>query len=139
VVGIFVRGRIRDMPRFSIKAVLRGITAASIGFAMLAITFRGATPPASQDNSIGHAFLVAFGGALAGYGLAFPFSWPPHQMIFAMIGMFAAQSWQTGNVVGLVFFVGIMVLFSSVRAIASRKTKPEGQKNNSPSEQSKSP
>jgi hypothetical protein len=124
------------MPRFSLKDILLGITAASIGFGMLAVAFHGGVPAASEKISVGQAFLVAFGGALAGYGLAFPFKWPPHQMISAMVGMFAAQAWQTGSSFGLIFYVCVMALFGGVGAIRKLRAKREGEHNSPPSARS---
>lgn len=120
------------MARFSLKDVLRGLTATSIGFAMLSIAFRKANPSASEEISLGQAFLVAFGGTLVGYGLAFPFKWPPHQMTFAMIGMFAAQAWQSGSRFGLIVFVCIMALVDGFRALRSFTAKRDSAKGNSP-------
>ena len=63
------------------------------------------------------ALLVACGGALVGYGFAFPFKWPPHQMILGMIGMFAVQAWQSGSSFGLIFYICVTALFGGLRAI----------------------
>ncbi len=120
------------MPRFSLKAMLLGITAASIGFGMLAVAFHGGVPPASESISVGHAFLVAFGGALAGCGLAIPFVWPPHLVVLAMVGMFAAQGWETGSGFGLIFYVCVMALVGGVRAIQNRGAKRNGEQNSPP-------
>ena len=60
---------------------------------MLAAAFNGAVLPTSDEPSLTRAFLIAFGGIFIGYGLAFSLKYPPHQMIFAFVGMFAAQAW----------------------------------------------
>jgi hypothetical protein len=115
------------MPRFSLKAMLLGITAASIGFGMLAVAFHGGVPPASERISLGHAFLVAFGGSLVGYGLAFPLRWPPHQMVLAAIGMFAAQGWESGSSFGLIFYVCVLAFVSCARAIQNLRAKRDDE------------
>jgi hypothetical protein len=99
------------MPRFSTKDALRGVTLASIGFGMLSAGFK------SQPDWWAHAFLVAFGGMFVGYGFAFPFKYPPHQMILAMGGMFAAESWEPGGSIGLVVYIGLTVLVACVRLV----------------------
>ena len=96
--------RMASMPRFSLKDILRGITLASIGFGILAVAFHHPFLPTSKGQMLAQAFLVGFGGMLVGYGFAFPFKYPPHQMILAMVGMFAAESWQTGSWVGLLVY-----------------------------------
>jgi hypothetical protein len=111
------------MPRFSLKDVLIGVTAASIGFAMLAIAFHQPTRLPDQPISPGEAFLVAFGGVLAGFGLSFPIKWPPNRMICSMVGMFAAQAWQSGSSVGVITYVGLMALFAGIRAIRILRAK----------------
>jgi hypothetical protein len=119
------------MPRFSLKDILRGITLASIGFGMLAVAFNGRILPTSKEHMLVQAFLVAFGGMLVGYGLAFPFKYPPHQMILAMIGMFAAQAWQSGSSFGLLVYISLMALLGCVRAIQNLRAKRGGDQNNS--------
>jgi hypothetical protein len=105
------------MPRFTIKDILRGITFASLGCGMLAIAFQHTFQPATKMSNLTQAFLVAFGGLFIGYGLAFPLKWPPYQMVMAMLGMFAAQGWQAGNIVGLIAFMGTMALLLLPRLI----------------------
>jgi hypothetical protein len=98
------------MPRFSLKDILRGITLAALGFGMLAAAFNGVILPTSNEPSLARAFLVAFGGIFIGYGLAFPLKYPPYQMILAMVGMFAAQAWESGSSVGLFVYIGLLVV-----------------------------
>ena len=99
------------MPRFSTKDILRGITLASIGFGMLAVGFN------RQPEGWAKDFLIAFGGMFVGYGFAFPFKHPPHQMILAMGGMFAANSWHLGSRFGLIVYVGLTALVACVHLI----------------------
>ena len=120
------------MPRFSVKDILRGMTLASIGFGMLAVAFNAQIPPTSKGPMWVQAFLVAFGGMLVGYGLAFPFKWPPHQMILAMVGMFAAEAWQSGSSVGLIFYVCMTALLGGVRALHNFRSKRRADQNKSP-------
>jgi hypothetical protein len=120
------------MPRFSLKDVLRGMTLASIGFGMLGVAFNGQILPTSKGAMFVEAFLVAFGGMLVGYGFAFPFKWPPHQMGLGGIGMFAAQSWQSGSSFGLIFYVCITALLGGVHAIQNLRTKRGANQNSSP-------
>jgi hypothetical protein len=79
------------------------------------------------------AFLVAFGGTFVGYGLAFPFKYPPHRMMLAGIGMFAAQAWQSGSSFGLLVYISLMALLGCVRAIQKVRAKRGSDENNSPS------
>ena len=121
------------MPRFSLKDILRGITLASIGFGMLAVAFNGRILPTSRQHMFAQAFLVAFGGMFVGCGFAFPIKYPPHQMIFAMIGMFAAQAWESGSSFGLLVYISLMALPGCVRAIQNVFVKRKRDENNSPS------
>jgi hypothetical protein len=121
------------MPRFSLKDILRGITLASIGFGMLAVAFTTEHPPTSKGSMWVQEFLVTFGGMLVGYGFAFPFKWPPHQYILAMMGMFAATSWQSGSSFGLIVYVGLSALLCSTWAIANRRAKRKINQDNPPS------
>jgi hypothetical protein len=123
------------MPRFSLKDILRGITLASIGFGMLAVAFNSRVLAASKQQMLVQAFLVAFGGMLVGYGFAFPVKYPPHQMMLAMIGMFAAEAWQSGSSFGLLVYISLMALLGSVRAIQNLRAKRGDDQNNSPSGQ----
>jgi|SRR4051812_8860670 hypothetical protein len=118
-----IHGTMGTMPRFSLKDILRGITLASIGVGMLAVVFNEQSLPTSKQFLLLQALLVGFGGMLVGYGLAFPFKYPPHQMMFAMTGMFAAQGWQSGSSVGLVVYVSLTALLGSARAIQNFRTK----------------
>lgn len=93
------------MTRFSLKDVLRGITLAAIGFGMLAAASNGILLPVSDEPSLARAFLIAFGGMMLGYGFAFWIKWPPSQMICAMMGLFAAQAWDSESGVGLMVYV----------------------------------
>jgi hypothetical protein len=111
------------MVRFGLKDVLRGMTLAALGFGMLAIAFNGAAQPTSKEISLTNAFLVAVGGMLVGYGLAFPFKWPPHQMVLALTGMFAAQAWQSGSIVGLLVYVGLLPLLGLHYLIQNLRVK----------------
>jgi hypothetical protein len=111
------------MPRFSLKDILRGITLASIGFGMLAIAFRGDVQPAPGALPWWQVSLAAFGGMLVGYGLAFPFKYPPHQMIVAMLGMLAAMAWQSGNIFGFLAYAVMMAFITGGRMIQSRAAK----------------
>jgi hypothetical protein len=120
------------MPQFSLKDILRGFTLASIGLGMLAVALNGRILPTSKEFMLVQAFLVAFGGMLVGYGLAFPFKYPPHQMMLAMIGMFAATSWQSGSSVGLLVYVCLMAFLGCVRMIQKFSAKREVCENNSP-------
>jgi hypothetical protein len=113
------------MLRFGLKDMLRGMTLAAIGFGMLAIAFDGSFQTQSTDPSTGDAVLVAFGGMLVGYGFAFPIKWPPYQMVFGMIGTFAAQAWQSGNSFGLLFYVALMGSFGLCRAVLNLRAKRE--------------
>lgn len=108
------------------------MTLASIGFGMLAIAFNSQIPPTSKGPMFVQASLVAFGGMLVGYGFAFPFKWPPHQMILAMTGMFAAESWQSGSSFGLIFYVGLTALLGGVRALHNFRAKRRADQNSSP-------
>ena len=128
-----MRGRMGGMLRFSLKDILRGITLASIGFGMLAIAFNVRLIPASKELMWSRAFLVAFGGMLVGYGFAFPFKYPPHQYIFAMMGMFAATSWQSGSSFGLLVYAGLSALLCCTWAIANLRAKRKVNQNNPPS------
>jgi hypothetical protein len=98
------------MLRFSLKDILRGTTLIAIGCGMLAIANHRATVPGAKEVSLAQAFLVAFGGMLTGYGVAFPIKYPPYQMICAMLGMFAAQAWQSGSRFGLIVYIGLLTL-----------------------------
>jgi hypothetical protein len=98
------------MLRFSLKDILRGLTLTSIGFGLLAAAFHGMVP-ASQQASLVQALLVALGGMLIGYGLAFPTKYPPYQMMAAFVGMFAAEAWQSGNAFGILVYLGLTALF----------------------------
>ena len=109
------------MLRYSLKDVLRGVTLAAIGLGMLVIAFTKLNQPSTNELKMLQAFLVAFGGAFVGYGFAFPIKWPPHQMVMGMIGMFAAQGWQSGSAVGLIFYVVLMTIAGVVRFAAGRR------------------
>src|SRR5689334_11948745 len=98
------------MLRFSLKDILRGTTLIAIGCGMLAIANHRAGLAAVKEVSLGQAFLVAFGGMFIGYGVAFPIKYPPYQMICAMIGMFAAQAWESGRPFGLIVFIGLLAV-----------------------------
>lgn len=119
------------MLRFSLKDILRGTTLIAIGCGMLAIASHGAVLASAEANSLPHAFLVAFGGLLIGYGVAFPLKWPPHQMISGLIGMIAAQAWQTGSRIGLIVFVGLLAvanfppLVSKIISKMNRSNEPD--------------
>jgi hypothetical protein len=132
MAAFFLRDRIAAMPRFSLKDVLRGMTLASIGFGMLAVAFNAQIPPTSKGQMFVQAFLVAFGGMLVGYGFAFPFKWPPHQMMLGMIGMFAAEAWQSGSSLGLIFYVCMTALLGGVHAIHHIRVKRGPSQNSSP-------
>jgi len=106
--------------------MLRGLTLAAIGFGMLAIVFNRSAPPDSKELKLLDAFLVAFGGMFVGYGFAFPIKWPPHQMVMAMIGMFAAQAWQSGHSFGLIIYVGLQAVLVIVYFVRSRADKRGG-------------
>lgn len=108
------------MPRFSVKDMLRGLTLAAVGFGMLAIVFNRSTPPESKELKLLDAFLVGFGGMFVGYGFAFPFKWPPHQMAMAGIGMFAAQAWQSGHSFGLILYIGLQAVLVIVYLVKNR-------------------
>jgi hypothetical protein len=112
------------MFRFSLKDILRGLTLASIGLGMLAFAFREQTPPTAKEVKLLQTLLCAFGGMLVGYGLAFPFKWPPHQQMLAMTGMFAAMSWKSGRITGLVVYVGLTAALACVTAIRCYRTRP---------------
>jgi hypothetical protein len=116
------------MLRFGLKDMLRGMTLAAIGFGMLAVAFHRTTPAIPKEISLSNAFLVAFGGTLVGYGFAFPFKWPPHQMLLAMLGMFAAQAWQTGNSFGLLLYLGLLPLFCVHNWIRYRRAEKDSTK-----------
>jgi hypothetical protein len=105
------------MPHFSLKALLRGMTWASLGFGMLALAFNRTVPPTTKESMLLQAFLVAFGGMLVGFGLSFPFRFPPHRYVLSMVGMFAAQSWQSGSAFGLLIYIGLTLLLALVHAI----------------------
>jgi hypothetical protein len=105
---------IGSMARFSLKDVLRGITLAAIGFGMLAAASNGVVLPVSNEPSLARAFLIACGGMMLGYGFAFWIKWPPYQMICAMIGMFAAQAWDSGNSIGLLAYIAAMALMGII-------------------------
>lgn len=125
---------IKSMPRFSLKDILRGMTLASIGCAMLAIALRGYTWPTTQGWLLLRGFLIAFGGTFVGYGLAFPIKYPPHQMMFGMIGMFAATAWDSGSSVGLLVYLGAITIMGGARLIANRRAKPDAAPPDTPTQ-----
>jgi hypothetical protein len=90
---------------------LRGITVAAFGFGMIAIVLNGTLQPPSRPTTL-QTFLVTLGGVFIGYGFAFPFKWPPHRMVLAMTGMFAAQAWLTGTSFGLFVYVGLTAIMA---------------------------
>jgi hypothetical protein len=94
---------------------------------MLAAAFHDGIHPATERITFAHAFLVAWGGAFVGYGFAFPLKYPPHQMILGMVGMFAAQAWESGNSVGLLIYVGLTVLFFGIAKLGSARSKAGGK------------
>ena len=97
------------MPRYSLKSALVGLTVAAIGFGMLGIAFQRGAPGVVREVSFGHAMTVAIGGAFVGLGLSFPVRWPVYRVMIApMVGMFAAQAWESGNWVGLIVYVGLL-------------------------------
>jgi len=116
------------MLKFSLKDVFRGMTLASIGFGMLAVAFHGVAQPAPPGPMLLHEFLVGFGGVFVGYGFAFPVKYPPHQMIMALLGMFAAQAWESGSFFGPVVFVALLLLNGGLsmlgRGLTQRPAKP---------------
>src|SRR5687767_3550445 len=116
------------MLRYSLKDILRGITLASLGFGMPAIAWNSTIGAASRELMLVQTFLVAFGGMLVGYGLAFPFKWPPHQYVLAMMGMFAAQAWQSGSGVGLLVYVGLLPLLGLWSRAEGRKRVEGGER-----------
>jgi len=116
------------MLRFGLKDMLRGMTLATVGFGMLAIARNETFQVEPKAVSLFDAFLVAFGGMLIGYGLAFPFKWPPHQMVLAMCGMFAAQAWQTGSSVGLLAYLCLLPLLGLFSWMQHLKPKPDNPK-----------
>lgn len=114
------------MLKFSLRDVFRGMTLASIGFGMLAVAFRGVAqpaPPALPEPAMLHEFLVAFGGTFIGYGFAFPVKFPPHQMIMAMLGMFAAQACESGSYFGPVVFVALLLLNGGLSLLGRGRTR----------------
>lgn len=101
-----------DMRRFSLRELLVGMTVIAIGCGMLATGFRIDLHQASKELLLNRAFLIAFGGTAVGFGLSFPIKWPPHRMMCAMLGMFAAQAWDNrSGLIGLVLY-GIIVAVS---------------------------
>ena len=111
------------MPRFAVKDMLRGMTLAALGFGMIAIVLNGTIQPPSRPTFL-QTFLVTFGGMFIGYGFAFPFKWPPHRMVLAMTGMFAAQAWLTGTSFGLVVYVGltaVMAVYQYFRRVRTER------------------
>jgi len=108
------------MLQYSLKDVFRGMTLAAVGLGMLVVAFTRLNQPSTNELKMLQAFLVAFGGAFVGYGFAFPIKWPPHRMMMGAIGMFAAQAWQSGSAVGLVFYVVLMAISGIVRFVGGR-------------------
>jgi hypothetical protein len=109
------------MLQYSLKDVFRGLTLAAVGLGMLVVAFTKLNQPSTNELRMLQAFLVAFGGAFVGYGFAFPIKWPPHQMVMGMIGMFAAQGWQSGSAFGLIVYVALMAIAGVVRFVARRR------------------
>ena len=109
------------MVRFSLRAALFGLTLAAVGLGMFAIGLSnsGKSPPG--DAIFVNAFLVAFGGVLVGYGVSFPVKWPPHRMMFPLMGLFAAQACASSNWGELLVYAGMMAPIVGVSELARRK------------------
>lgn len=119
-----MRGRMAGMPQFSLKSVLLGLTSAAIGMGMLALAFHETQQPTSKEAMLLHAFLVAFGGALVGFGVSFPLRFPPYRYVLAMMGMFAALAWEDSHsFVGLYCFAGMFGLLVSLNEVQRRIAK----------------
>jgi hypothetical protein len=116
------------MPRFSLKDILRGTTLAALGLGMLAVAFEANLRPTSKALKLQQDLLVAFGGMLVGYALAFPLKYPPHRMILAMIGMFAAQAWRSGSSLGLLVYLGLLASLGCLHLFQLRRAKRRNQK-----------
>lgn len=101
------RDMMRRMTRFTLKDILRGITLTAIGLGMLGAASNGA----GGEKSTLRIFLITFGGVFIGYGLAFSVKWPPHRMMCAIIGMFAAQAWHSHSGMEKLSLIGIVLLF----------------------------
>jgi hypothetical protein len=112
------------MPRYSLKRILIGLTLFSIGFGMLAIGFRIVRPP-SQESQLLRTFLIAFGGMFVGYGVATPVRYPPHQMMLAMAGMFAAEGWDSGSYFGLIVYVVLLIPTMAFNEMQRRRATPK--------------
>lgn len=101
-----------NMPRFSLKELLLGMTAVAIGCGMLATGLRIDVRQASRELLSTRAFLIAFGGTALGFGLSFPIKWPPYRMLFAMMGMFGAQVLDSySSLIGLTVY-GVIITLS---------------------------
>jgi hypothetical protein len=109
------------MARFALKDLLRGITLVALGFGMLAVVLHGNPQPTSAGLRLWQQMLVGFGGMLIGYGIAFPISYPPHQMILAMTGVFAAQAWFAGTTVGLMVYLGLTATIAAAQYAGKKR------------------
>jgi hypothetical protein len=116
------------MARFSMKDMLRGMTLVAVGLGMITIVLSSSSGSAPHEHKLWQMVLVTFGGILVGYGLAFPFKWPPHQMMLAMIGMFAAQAClYTGGRVGLLTYLCLAALLTVAQYLGRRWIERSGK------------
>lgn len=67
--------------------------------------------------------MIAFGGMFVGYGVATPVKYPPHKMMLAMTGMFAAQGWDSGSYFGLIVYVVLLIPMIIFNEFMRRRTK----------------
>ena len=95
---------------------------------MIAIAEHGAAVTAGvREESFRDALLVALGGTLLGFGLSFPLRWPPHRMVFSLLGMFATQAWFAGNSIGLLLFAGLSLPLVAVNEFMRRAAERSKQ------------